>query len=90
MDVAANQLEAAQAVQAAVDASLQTWAASACASGRSTLFCCLSCGMPYSFPDNAYMDTDAEVRDVILFVHKIRNAVKRQDDNKKNTSQWQV
>lgn len=42
------------------------------ASGRNTLFCCLSCGMPFSFPDDSYTSSDTDVQDLVRFVHSIR------------------
>lgn len=61
------------------------------ASGRSSLFCCLACGMPFAFPDSAYTSDDADVREVISIVHKIRNEVRHQDPRKgMSTMLWQV
>lgn len=37
---------------------------------RATLFCCLSCGIPFSFPDEAYTTGDPNVRSLVLFVHR--------------------
>jgi hypothetical protein len=61
-------------------------------SGRSTLYCCLSCGMPFSFSDAAYACSDQEVRDVLLFVHRIRGEVRQADPNSKanSSAQWQA
>lgn len=72
------------------DADAQDLLAATTCTGRSTLFCCLACGMPYAFPDNAYMSADQQVREVLLFVHKVRHEVRKQDNNKASTMQWQV
>lgn len=61
------------------------------ASGRSSVYCCLACGMPFSFPDSAYTSDDAEVRQVINIVHKIRNEVRHSDPRKgSSTMLWQA
>jgi hypothetical protein len=60
------------------------------ASGRNTLFCCLSCGMPFSFPDDAYTTADKDVQDIIRFVHRIRKEVRKDDRSRASTMQWQV
>ena len=44
------------------ESTMEDLLAAASCTGRSTLFCCLSCGMPYSFPDNAYMSADQQVK----------------------------
>ena len=72
------------------DPDAQDLLAAASCTGRSTLFSCLGCGMPYAFPDNAYMSPDQQVREVLLFVHKVRHEVRKQDNNKASTMQWQV
>lgn len=59
-------------------------------SGRSTLYCCLSCGMPFSFPDDAYTSGDKDVKEMLLFVHKIRDEIKKANEGKKSTMMWQV
>lgn len=59
-------------------------------SGRSTLYCCLSCGMPFAFPDDAYTSNDKDVKEIVNFVHKIRHEIKKADDVKKSTMMWQA
>jgi hypothetical protein len=60
-------------------------------SGRSTLFCCLSCGIPFTFIDAAYTSEVKEVQDLMLFVHKIRREVRRNDHKTRAlpSTQWQ-
>ena len=60
------------------------------ASGRNTMFCCLSCGMPFSFPDDSYTSGDNEVKAILQFVHTVRREVRRDDRSKASTMQWQV
>jgi hypothetical protein len=60
------------------------------ASGRNTMFCCLSCGMPFSFPDDSYTSGDSEVKAILQFVHTVRREVRRDDRSKASTMQWQV
>jgi hypothetical protein len=60
------------------------------ASGRSTMFCCLACGMPFSFPDDAYTSRDKEVQEILRFVHRVRNDVRKDDRSRASTTQWQV
>ena len=60
------------------------------ASGRNTLFCCLSCGMPFSFPDDSYTSSDKDVQDIIRFVHRVRREVRKDDRSRASTMQWQV
>jgi hypothetical protein len=60
-------------------------------SGRSTLFCCISCGIPFTFIDSAYTSGDKEVQKMMLFVHKIRRDI-RNNDHKTTalpSTQWQ-
>lgn len=61
---------AAVAGGSGVDATKSDTANSLLTSGRATLFCCLCCGMPYSFPDESYTSGDEDVRDITLFVHR--------------------
>jgi hypothetical protein len=42
------------------------------APGCATLFCCLACGMPFSFPDEAYTAKDADVCSLVAAVHGTR------------------
>lgn len=44
-------------------------------SGRGTLFCCLSCGIPYSLPNDAYIYQNAEIQEFIRFTHRVRKQV---------------
>jgi hypothetical protein len=48
--------------------------------------------MPFMFSDEAYACTDREVRDVILFVHRIRAEVRKSDTKTKASpsTQWQA
>jgi hypothetical protein len=57
-------------------------------SGRSTLFCCLSCGIPFAFPDSSYTSDDKDVKDIITFVHKVRREIRKDDRSKASTMQW--
>ncbi len=50
------------------DPTAQDMIAAASCTGRSTLFCCLSCGMPYAFPDHAYMSDDRQAMLGVLAV----------------------
>ena len=60
------------------------------ASGRSSLFCCLSCGMPFAFPDAAYTSDDKEVRDVLTLVHRIRDEIRHSEPGRGgSTALWQ-
>ena len=54
-------LEQGHELSSNTESSAQEMMAAASATGRSTLFCCLSCGMPYAFPDHAYMTDDKQV-----------------------------
>ena len=60
----------------------------------STLYCCLSCGMPFSFPDEAYTSEDGDVRALILFVHRLRGFVHAKDragvQTSASTAHWQL
>lgn len=42
------------------------------APGRATLFCCLACGMPFAFPDDAYTAKDPDVASLVAAVHATR------------------
>jgi hypothetical protein len=46
----------------AADPAAEQAASNLGASGRNTLFCCLSCGIPFSFPDDAYTSADRDVQ----------------------------
>jgi hypothetical protein len=59
-------------------------------SGRNTLFCCLSCGMPFSFPDESYTSADKNIQEMLQFVHTLRLEIRRNDKSKASTAQWQV
>lgn len=61
------------------------------ATGRTSLFCCLSCGMPYSFPDDAYTSSDKDVQKMLLFTHRLRKALTGSVNTttKQSTMQWQ-
>lgn len=84
------ELEAQQLPSSLADPTAQDMIDAASCTGRSTLFCCLSCGMPYAFPDHAYMSDDRQVREILFFVHKIRHQIRQQDNNRASTMQWQV
>ena len=60
--------------------------------GRSTLYCCLSCGMPYSFPDSAYTSPDRDVQSMLLFTHKLRKELSASASTtaRQSTMQWQA
>lgn len=85
----ANNGAAADAVSGTEPTKMET-ANSLMTSGRGTLFCCLGCGMPYSFPDEAYTSEDEDVRSLLLFVHRVRHEVRNMDQSKASTAQWQV
>jgi hypothetical protein len=59
-------------------------------SGRSTMFTCLSCGMPFSFPDESYTSDDKDIQEMLQFVHSVRLEIRRNDKSKASTAQWQV
>ena len=47
---------------------------------RGTLFCCLSCGIPFTFPDDAYTTSDGDVQQVVRFVHRVRKEIQNSDE----------
>ena len=51
---------------------------------RSTLFCCLSCGIPFTFPDEAYTTSvatsDSDVQQIVRFVHRVRKEIQNSDE----------
>ena len=58
-------LEQGHELSSNTESSAQEMMAAASATGLSTLFCCLSCWMPYAFPDHAYMTDDKQVGGVV-------------------------
>ena len=61
------------------------------ASGKSSLYCCLSCGMPFAFPDAAYTSDDREVLEVLTMVHRVRNEIRHSEQGRGGSPQmWQV
>lgn len=44
-------------------------------SGRQTLFCCLSCGVPFALSNDAYIYRDEPIQEFIRFVHGVRKQV---------------
>lgn len=56
--------------------------------GRKTLFCCLSCGIPYAFPDDAYLSTRTEAKSMMYFTHYVRKQLRVDDRSRASTLQW--
>lgn len=59
-------------------------------SGRQTLFCCLSCGIPFTLSNDAYIYKDDRILEFIRFVHGVRKHVCMQDGTKGSAMQWQL
>ncbi len=58
--------------------------------GRSTLFCCLSCGVPFAFPDDSYITTKQEAVKIIRFTHFVRKHMRTNDRSMASTLQWHL
>ena len=56
--------------------------------GRGTFFCCLCCGVPFSFPDDAYLSKKQAARNIIHFTHYVRKEMRVDDRSRASTSQW--
>lgn len=58
--------------------------------GKSTLFCCLSCGIPFAYPDDAYISKNKEVKELIYFTHFIKDCMRMDDRSRASITQWNV
>jgi hypothetical protein len=60
--------------------------------GRSTIFCCLSCGVPFSLPDDSYIyqQNNRNMRQFIWFTHFVRRQMRLHDRSIASTKQWQL
>lgn len=58
--------------------------------GRSTFFCCLSCGVPFAFPDDAYLSEKEEAVKMLRFTHFVRKHMRGNDRSMASTTQWQL
>jgi hypothetical protein len=59
-------------------------------SGRQTIFCCLACGIPFSFPDDSYIYRNNYVQKFVQFTHYVRRQMRMHDRSKASTTQWQL
>lgn len=58
--------------------------------GRGSLYCCLSCGIPFAYPDDSYISSSRTVQDIIHFTHVLRHCMRKDDRSKASTTQWQL
>jgi hypothetical protein len=60
--------------------------------GRTTLFCCLCCGIPFALPDDSYIyqQNNKDVRHFIWFTHYVRRQLRLYDRSRASTKQWQL
>ena len=59
-------------------------------SGRQTLFCCLSCGVPFALTNDAYTYRDPRINEFILFVHGVRKQICLGDGTIGSNMQWNL
>ena len=59
-------------------------------SGRQTVFCCLSCGVPFALNNDAYIYKDEKIQDFIRFTHGVRKQICMYDRTRGSTMQWQL
>lgn len=58
--------------------------------GKLTLFCCLSCGVPFAFPDDSYLSQQPEAVTMIKFTHFVRKHLRTNDRSMASTLQWHL
>ena len=59
-------------------------------SGRQTVFCCLSCGVPFALPNDAYLYKDDRIQEFIIFVHGVRKQIGIWDRTLGSNMQWNL
>ena len=58
--------------------------------GRGVHFCCLSCGIPLAFPDDAYLSNKKDIVEMLRFSHCIRREMRMWDRSSASTLQWHM
>jgi|LakMenEpi03Aug12_release.lakeMendotaPanAssembly.Ray.scaffolds.fasta_scaffold1187068_1 hypothetical protein len=58
--------------------------------GRNTLYCCLSCGIPFAYADDVYIQKNRAVKEIVYFTHYIKHSIRADDRSKASTTQWQL
>lgn len=59
-------------------------------SGRQTIFCCLSCGIPFALSNDAYIYRDEKIQEFVRFTHSVRKQVSLNDRTRGSSMQWQL